>query len=99
MSQVLLEKVKLDLRVNHNDDDAIIQIYIDAAEDEVRNYLGVSEIPTEIGSSEPPVVGSLYAAVFLLVKSKYEAANPSEIEGLRNSAEKLMDPYRSNFGV
>ncbi len=99
MSAVTLEQVKEDLRLTHDSDDALLQILIDAAEDEAMQFLGVSELPTVIGSSEPPVKGSIYAAIFLSVKAKYEATSPDEIEKLRVCFETLLMPYRENLGV
>lgn len=99
MSAVSLDDVKADLRITHTSDDALLQILIDAAEDEAMQFLGVSELPTVVGSSEPPVKGSVYAAVFLSVKAKYEAASPEEIQKLRICFESLLMPYRESLGV
>lgn len=99
MSTATLTIVKADLRVTGTDDDVLIQLLIDAAEDECLRFLGVSELPTEVGSSEPPLKGSIYAAVFLLVRAKYDSATPDEIKGIRQCAEILLMPYRDNLGM
>lgn len=99
MSTATLTMVKADLRVTGTDDDVLIQLLIDAAEDECLQFLGVSELPTEVGSSEPPLKGSVYAAVFLLVRAKYDSATPDEIKGIRQCAEMLLMPYRDNLGM
>lgn len=99
MSTATLSMVKADLRVTGTDDDTYIQLLIDAAEDECLQFLGVSELPTEVGSSEPPLKGSVYAAVFLLVRAKYEMASAEEVNIIRQSAEMLLMPYRANLGM
>lgn len=50
-------------------------------------------------SSEDPVAPSVYAAVFLLVRAKFDAATPAEIDGLRRAAETLLMPYRVGLGA
>lgn len=99
MSTATLAMVKADLRETGTDNDTYIQLLIDAAEDECLQFLNISELPTIIGSSEPPLVGSVYAAVFLLVRAKYDSATPDEIQGIRKCAEMLLMPYRGNLGM
>ena len=98
MSTATLTMVKADLRVTGTDDDVYIQLLIDAAEDECLQFLGVSELPTETGSSQPPLKGSVYAAVFMLVRAKYDLASAEELNLIRQSAEMLLMPYRANMG-
>ena len=99
MSTATLTMIKADLRLTGSADDTYLQVLIDAAEDECMQFLGVSELPTETGSSEPPLKGSIYAAVFLLVRSKFDSATPDEIKGIRQCAEMLLMPYRDNLGM
>lgn len=111
MSIITLATVKGDLRVTHNDDDTILQVYLDASEDEVLRFLNRDEMPglppdypeessSEIViSSESGVAPSIYAAVFLLVRAKYDATLPDEISKLRLCAETLMQPYRIEIGM
>jgi hypothetical protein len=115
-SFITLDQVKEDLRVTHENDDAILQIYLDAAVDEVKRFLNRDELPTlpvvypfldsdypmdseETPSASDPIVPSCYAAVFLLVRAKYDATDPEEVEGLRRAAESLLMPYRTNWGM
>lgn len=110
-STITLDQVKADLRVTHASDDALLQIHLAAAEDEALRFMGRTQLPTlpqdhpseieseEIPSSEDPVAPSVYAAVFLLVKAKYEAGSPDEIKGLRDCALDLLQPYRIGLGV
>lgn len=111
MSIVTLNQVKADLRVIHDQDDTLIQILIDASEDEALRFMNRSEMPTlpydlpeessteDIPSTEDPVVPSVYAAIFLLVKAKYDGMNADEIEGLRKCAETILQPYRTEIGM
>lgn len=98
MSTVTLSQVKADLRITHNDDDTLLNILIDAAEDEAMQFLNVSELPMTATSSEQ-LAPSVYAAVFLLVRSKYDATMGEEIQKLRSCAEQLLMPYRTEVGV
>lgn len=102
MSLIALADVKADLRLTHNDDDALLQILLDAAEDEAARFLNASELASAASSStssDYAAAPSIYAAVFLLVRAKYDAATPDEIAGLRRNAEVLLMPYREGLGV
>jgi hypothetical protein len=46
MSYITVDQVKLDLRVTQNSDDALLQIYLDGAEDYVKRFLNRDELPT-----------------------------------------------------
>lgn len=111
MSYINLNTVKADLRVTHDEDDAILQVYLDAAEDEVKRFLNRMQLPTlpleyppeynsdselvseEVPSTDDPVAGSIYAAVFLLVRSMYDTEKAEEITKLRVCAETLIYLY------
>lgn len=117
MSVIKLELVKADLRLTHSSDDVLLQVHLDASEDEALRYMGRQQLPTlpqdfppeydsnselvseDVPSSEDPVVPSVYAAVFLLVKAKYEGGTADEIKGLRECALDLLHPYRVGLGV
>ena len=99
MSTATLTMVKADLRVTGTDDDVLIQLLIDAAEDECLQFLGTSELPTDTASSNAPLKGSVYAAVFLLVRAKYDMSSADEVNIIRQSAEMLLMPYRANLGL
>lgn len=97
---ISLEDIKRDLRVDHDEDDALLDVLLDAAIDEAKQFLDATDLPTvEDALSSERVAPSLYAAVFLLVRAKYDAATPQEIDGLRKCAETLMQPYRLNLGA
>jgi hypothetical protein len=99
MSTISLEAVKGDLRVTHDADDALLQTLLEASEDEASRFLGVSGLdPDALGGGDglPP---SIHAAVFLLVRAKYETVDPTDIRKLRDCAEMLLMPHRVNLGV
>lgn len=109
MSIVTLAQVKADLRMIHSADDTLIQTLIDASEDEAKQFLNRTELPTlpydlpdaddtEVVATISNVAPSVYAAVFLLVKSKYEPKDANEIAALRQCAEVLLQPYRTMIG-
>lgn len=102
MSIIALEDIKRDLRVTHDSDDALLQVLLDASEDEALRFLNHLELPTledESPSSEDPIAPSVYSAVFLLVRSKYDSATADEITRLRQCAETILMPYRTEMGV
>lgn len=111
MSYISLQLVKDDLRLTHDSDDNILQVYLDASEDEALRYMNRTELPTlpveypeesseeEIPSTGDDIAASVYAAVFLLVRAKYEAATPEQIASLRKCAETLLTPYRTEMGI
>lgn len=117
MSVINIELVKQDLRVTHSEDDSLIQILLNASEDEALRFLGRTELPTlpldypptydsssnveseDVPSTEDPLAASVYAAVFVLVKAKYEGVTPEEMKGFREVAECLLMPYRTGLGV
>lgn len=90
MSVHTLAAIKADLRITHSADDTLIQTLINAAEDEAICFLNTASLP---GSA------SITAAIFLLVRAKYDATLPDEIAKLRNCAETLLMPYREEIGV
>lgn len=103
---ITLDDIKRDLRLTHDQDDALLQVLLDAAVDEACRFMSRAELPgleadssSSESSSEGAVSPSLYAAVFLLVRAKYDAATPDEIKRLRECAETLMMPYRIGLGV
>lgn len=102
MSEIALSLVKADLRVTHDDDDVLLQTLLDAAEEEASKFLNMSQLPapaTSSSSSDYTVAPSVYAAVLLLVRSKYDATTADEISKLRHAAEVMLMPFREGLGV
>ncbi|MBV5296674.1 MAG: phage gp6-like head-tail connector protein [Rhodoferax sp.] len=117
MSVITLFQIKSDLRVLHNEDDSLLQILLDASEDEAMRFMNRTQLPTlpvdyppvydsnlveqpeDVPSSGDPLAPSVYAGVFLLVRSKYDSVDPAEISKLRACAETVLMPYRTVMGV
>lgn len=116
MSYITLAQVKADLRVTHNDDDTLLQTYLEAAEDQVKRFLNRDELPTlpldypfddsdlafqseQVPTSDDPIAASVYIAVFLLVRSYYDATDADEVAKLKTAAENILMPYRTEWGV
>lgn len=57
-----------------------------------------SEIPEDVPSSEDPVAASFARAVYLLVQGAYEGT-PDDMQKMRQAAEVVLFPYRTNLGV
>ena len=104
-----LADIKRDLRVTHSDDDELLQIYLDAAKDQALRFIDRTELPmvepadpdSSSSSSEPvlELPGSIRAALLLLVRAMYDAADAKEIEATRQAAETMLMPYRINLGA
>lgn len=105
MSLVVLDQAKRDLRIIHDDDDDILQVYIDGAENEALQYLDMASFDVLLDqisdgtSSEPQLPPSVRIAILLLVRSKYEVATPDQITAFRTAAETLLQPFRTGIGL
>jgi uncharacterized phage protein (predicted DNA packaging) len=99
MATVSLTEVKLHLRITGTDEDTILAIYMDAADDYVRKFLNRS-IP---GENESPVIipNAIKAACLLIVGDLYEnREGASEKVVVANPAvDRLLYPYREEIGV
>lgn len=108
MIDISLERVKADLRMTHAFDDALLLDHIAGAKDEARLFMGRARLPIvdsegrllpddsqEVGDIAP----SVYPAICLLVRAKYEAVDGAEVQSLRRAAESLLMPYRKGLGV
>lgn len=116
MSAVTVEEIRAFLRIIHTDDDDLLQILIDGAEDEAKRFVNrtqlptlpldyppvynssSSEIPEDVPSSEDPIAPSVRMAIYYLVQSKYEGTKPEDVARIRQSAETLLWPYRTELG-
>lgn len=97
---VTLAEAKLHLRVINSLEDTLIQLYIDAAEGWVANYIddpipGVSDSPAEAAPTD------IKAAILLIVGDLFqnrEGASEKEIK--ENPAViRLLYPYRNRLGI
>lgn len=100
MSAITLVDLKAGMRVIHSSDDGILQKHLDASESELLRFLNLETLPVVDPEAEPAVVvPEIFPAVCLLVQTKYEVADPAEIERIRAAAETLVMPYRATMGV
>lgn len=92
MTLATLSEVKSHLRVTHSDEDALIAVYIDAAEDYIGQYLNNSNFPN---------APSIKAALLLTVGDLYEnREGAGEKEIVENPAViRLLTPYRERMGI
>lgn len=107
MSIVTLAEAKLHLRVDSSDENSLIQIYIDAAETAVSNYLNRTLYEFDAGSDLDGLVmnSALKSAVLLQVGHLY--ANREAVSQqpgnymleLPLGLKWLIDPYRIEMGV
>ena len=80
------------LRVDQSTEDTLIQIYIDAAQDYIKNFLNVPVLPQN---------SSIKAAALLIVGDLYEnREGAGEKEVKENPAVmRLLYPYREEIGI
>lgn len=91
---VTLERAKQHLRVTSTAEDDLIELYIGAASDWIRNYLDDGEfVPDEfaVNAAQLLIIGDLY---------DIREAQSAGVEIKQNPAvERLLFPYRKNIGV
>ena len=104
-----LDDIKRDLRVTHDEDDALLETLLASAKDQALRFLDLTELPvvevdsssssssSSIGSLEYP--GSIRTALILLVRCLYDPADAKEIEATRKAAETMLMPYRTGLGA
>jgi hypothetical protein len=100
MSAITLSEAKAFLDVIHSFDDTKIQLLLDAAEDEAKQFLNrddLEEWDSNISSTDP-IPGSVKIGVLLLLQSNYQAT-PDEANKLRQVAEIKLQPYRLELGI
>lgn len=100
MSAITLSEAKAFLDVIHNADDTKLQLLLDAAEDEAKQYLNrddLEEWDSNISSTDP-IPGSVKIGVLLLLQANYQAT-PDEAHKLRQVAEIKLQPYRLELGI
>lgn len=91
---VTLAEARAHVRAEGQDDDAMLQLYVDAAVDRVTKFIA-QDIPT-------PVPASIKAAVLLYVGDLYEHREAQFIGTIQSenpSADALLWPYRKGLGI
>lgn len=82
-----ISEVKLAIHVDHDDEDTVIQAYMDAAEMAMLRFCNLSLIP--MGQE-----AVFKAAGFLTVGAFYDGRSGEEADGLPSAARRLIWPYR-----
>lgn len=92
MAVVTLAEAKSQCRVTHNLEDAKIQMYMDAADGWIRNFLNRETVPNK------PEIRS---AALLIIEHLYNNASAfTDIKMYKNPAiDALLYPYRENIGI
>ncbi len=107
MSITTLAQAKLHLRVDHSDEDTLIQMYLDGTEKATANYLGRNLYASSVGSDTDGLVmdDAVRSAVLLQVGNLYANREAvSQIAGnnlveLPYGVKWLLNPYRISLGV
>jgi uncharacterized phage protein (predicted DNA packaging) len=110
MPLIDLATAKLHTRIDHADEDALLGIYIAAAEGQVMSHLNRTVYATagDVGSDTTGIVinGPIQAAMLLLIAHLYE--NREAVVGVRDAGNTvelplgvmhLLQPYRIGLGV
>ena len=82
-----IEEVKAAIRIDHDDEDALVQAYMDAAEQAMLRFCNIALVP--YGQE-----AVFKAAGFLTVAAFYDNRSGEEEDGLPSAARKLIWPYR-----
>ena len=107
MSITTLAEAKLHLRVSHTSEDSLIQIYLNAAEANVEDFLNRKLYESSIGSdlTGQLLTAPIKAAVLLFVGHLYNNREAVTMERLNMPMELpmgvkwLLGPYRLEMGV
>lgn len=113
MPALSLDAFKAHLRVTHSQDDALLQDYLDGAEDECLQFLDRDELPRrnesavdECDSNQPEPVSdaddlapTVRDGCWLIAQAMYEAKDAAEMVAIRRAAVIKWMPYRNRLGV
>lgn len=102
LSLVTLDEIKAHCRIEHSEEDALISIYGEAAEQSVLRYLNqTAPLSDHDGTPFSETPQPIRAAVLLHVGDLYEhRESQSEINlTLNRAVQWLLDSYRLNMGV
>lgn len=92
MATVTLQEAKRQCRVVHSYEDDLIQVYMEAADDWIANFLNTANFPQ---------VAAIKAAALLIIHDMYDNRGATgEKEFRANPAvDRLLYPYRENIGI
>ena len=85
-----LTGLKQFLRLTHNEDDALLTALLSGAEDDLLQFLAISDLP----DSE-----LVDAAHYMLVRGWYDAETPDDADKWQEIAHRIVWPYREGLGV
>lgn len=92
MATVTLAQAKKHIRVTHSLEDDMIQMYMDAADDWIKNFLNQEQIPQK---------SAVKAAALLIIEDLYRNRGTTiEQAVVKNPAvDSLLYPYRVEIGI
>ena len=92
MAVVTLSEAKEHLRITHSNEDTVLQMYMDAADEAILNFLDSDSLPQK---------PSIKAAALLLIGSMYENREAHLEKDLKENpaVSSLLWPYRTNIGI
>jgi len=92
MSIVTLTEAKAQCRVTHSLEDSLFQIYMDAADAWIANYLNVDN---------PPLNAAIKGAALLIIQDLYENRGATGEKDFKPNpaVDRLLFPYRENMGI
>lgn len=113
MSIIELSVAKQHLRIDESDEDTIVQLYLDAAEEVASEYIGrkffkdatcLEQAIANDTSLDSPIVinNSITTAVLLITGHLYmnrEAVTPGVLTEMPLGAIHLLQPFRINLGA
>lgn len=91
-----LIELKAALRIDHDDDDALLGRLLLAAEAEALSYTGLDSAPAD--SSDAGLVDVFWQGVAVIVTREYEA-DPSDREVLTQAARSILGPAKLDWGA
>lgn len=98
MSTITLEQAKQFLDVIHDDDDAKLQLLLNAAEDEACQFMGRESLTILLDETTAELPASITMGVMILLQANYQAT-PEDAAKLRKAAEIKLTPYRIGWGI
>ncbi|MCS6259874.1 phage gp6-like head-tail connector protein [Shewanella baltica] len=98
MSTITLEQAKQFLDVIHDEDDAKLQLLLNAAEDEACQFMGRESLTLLLDETTAELPASITMGVMILLQANYQAT-PEDAAKLRKAAEIKLTPYRIGWGI
>ena len=98
MSTISLEQAKQFLDVIHDEDDAKLQLLLNAAEDEACQFMGRESLTILLDETTAELPASITMGVMVLLQANYQAT-PEDAAKLRRAAEIKLTPYRIGWGI